>query len=321
MGYMELDAISDELDELEDFIVKNIGSPQALVSKAVDDLVRAGGKRIRPALTILTGRALGRTSEKLIPIAASMEIIHMATLVHDDIVDDSSLRRGIPTAQSKYGKDVAVFTGDFLFSKAFFVISQYASRENLRGFAVAIKRICEGEIEQYEQRYSLHTSLLKYLRRIRRKTGVLIALSCVAGAANSRTDKRMIRNLASYGMYFGLAFQITDDILDFIGNEGTIGKPVGNDILHGIYTLPLIYAMEHSDSKEELARLLLKRNYEKRDIMDIISIVKDSGGIEFSRNLASRYVSKGLKNIEKLKESPYKKALKELIVNVNKREY
>jgi heptaprenyl diphosphate synthase len=321
VGYKGLDIINEELNELEHFIEKNINSPQLLISSAVKDLASAGGKRIRPALTILIGKALGQKKQKLIPIAASMEIIHMATLVHDDIVDDAGVRRGRPTVQSRYGKDVAVFTGDYLFSKAFLVISQYADKESLKWFAYAIKRICEGEIEQYENRYSLNLSLLKYMRRIRRKTGVLLALSCMAGMPGRRLNIKLMRGLSSYGMNLGLAFQINDDILDYVGEESTVGKPVGSDIRQGVYTLPLIYAAGHSKRKDELVGILKKEAYSEEDISTVINIVRESGGIEYSKRLAERYVSKGLESIGFLKDNMYKKALTDLIVDLNKRNY
>lgn len=321
LGYKGLGIIKDELYELDQFIAANVRSPQVLISSAVDDLTAAGGKRIRPALTLLIGKAMGHKKEKLIPIAASMEIIHMATLVHDDIIDDAVIRRGKPTVQARYGKDVAVFTGDYLFSKAFFIISEYADKVSLKGFADAVRKICEGEIEQYENRYSREVSLLKYLRRIRRKTGVLLALSCMSGVIGRKINNKLIKSLGSYGMNLGLAFQINDDILDYTGDEKTVGKPVGNDLRQGVYTLPLIYALKYSKYKDELLKLLGKKEYCDEDINNMIEIVKLSGGLEFSRELAARYVEKGIKDIEFLKKSQYKDALKELIIGLNKRDY
>lgn len=320
MGYNGLDIISDELNELDQFIRESIVSPEMFISNAINDFVTAGGKRIRPALTILIGKALRFRKEKLIPVAASMEIIHMATLVHDDIVDNAVLRRNNETVQSRYGKDVAVFTGDYLFSKAFLIISQYAKKESLKGFADAIKRICEGEIEQYESRYSTDISLLKYLRRIRRKTGVLMSLSCKAGVFSWGKSK-LVKNLGEYGMNLGLAFQITDDVLDFVGDENTIGKPVGNDVRQGVYTLPLIYALNYSKYRNELSELLKKEEYDSEHINSVIEIVKLSGGIEFSQKLAERYIVKGIENVQCLKNNRYKDALIELIQNLNKRDY
>lgn len=321
LGFAGLDVIKDELEELERFIAENIISPQPLVSSAVCGLLSAGGKRVRPALTILVGKAIGCSDGILIPIAASMEIIHMATLVHDDIVDDASTRRGKTTVQSRYGKDVAVFTGDYLFSKAFLIVSQYADKYRLKGFSDAVKRICEGEIEQYENRFSLDISLLKYIRRIRKKTGVLLSLSCMVGAVNKKLKGKLIKSLGSYGMHLGMAFQITDDILDYTGEEKTVGKPVGNDIRQGIYTLPLIYCLKYSKYGNEMAELLNRSEYSEGDIGNIIEMVKLTGGIEFSRKLALRYVKKGLDDIELLKDTPYKKALKEFIMGLNEREY
>lgn len=321
MDYGALNVIEEELKDLENFIVEKVESPQMLISSAVRDLINAGGKRIRPALTILFGKALGYKTDKLIPLAASMEIIHMATLIHDDIVDDSSLRRGMPTIQSKYGKDVAVFTGDYLFSKAFLIVSEYENTEILKRLANGVKKICEGEIEQYESRYSLNISFLKYIRRIKKKTGMLMSISCIAGAFGKAANPKLIRNIGLYGMYLGLAFQITDDILDFMGDIKVIGKPVGNDIRQGVFTLPLIYALKYSDKKDDIYKILESSKYSDDDINKIIDIVKKSGGIEFSKKLSERYVNKGIKSIQNLKDSVYKKALCDLIYDLNSRKY
>jgi len=322
LKFRGLEVIEEELKELEEYIYKNIGSPQQLISSTVKDLVSAGGKRIRPALTILMGRALGQKVDKLIPVAASMEIIHMATLVHDDIVDDAEVRRGRKTVQSKYGKDIAVFTGDYLFSRAFDIIAEHADRQSLKGFSKAVRRICEGEIEQYENRFSLDFSLLKYLRRISRKTGMLLALSCSVGAMNKKSNLKYLKSIGAFGMCLGLAYQITDDILDFIGDEKTLGKPAGGDMKQGVYTLPLIYAAGHSPDKDKLFEILKRKDCcSEEDLRRAIEIVKDSGGIEFSKSLADRYVAKGIKSIEFLKDSKYKRALEALIVNLNSREY
>ncbi|MCK4257757.1 MAG: polyprenyl synthetase family protein [Halanaerobiales bacterium] len=230
------------LEEFESYLNNSLKARQPLISKAVVELIKAGGKRLRPAL-VFASAYYGKTTVDVLSVAASIEIMHMATLVHDDIIDEAKLHRGVQTIQLKYGKDIAVFTGDYLFAQSFLLLSGEANTEMLQRVAKGVKLICEGEVDQYQNRYNLDVSLLKYFRRIRRKTAILFQVSCFFGAYQGKLKKKQQYILSKYGKYLGMAFQITDDILDVSSSEEIAGKPVGNDFL------------------EELLDYIVKRNY------------------------------------------------------------
>jgi heptaprenyl diphosphate synthase len=305
--------IDNDIAQVDAFIRAHLMSKQGILKLAIQELLEAGGKRLRPTLVLLSGKFGRYEKEKLIPLAAAIEILHMATLVHDDIIDDSKMRRGMPTVQSRWGKDIAVFTGDFLFTKAFLVLTQNATFENMRKLSKVVKAICEGEIEQYQSRYNKDVTLLQYLKRIGRKTALLFALSCQVGAVESKCSPQITWHLRKFGFNFGMAFQITDDLLDFVGDPKKAGKPVGNDFIQGIYTLPLIYAINSSCYKHEIETIIDKENHEYEGINRIMELVSLSGGIDYSKALARRYLKRANTHIKALPSIPEKAAFNTLV--------
>ncbi len=312
--------VKEDMKKIDEFILANVKTNSPTIKKAIDDLVLSGGKRIRPLLVIAIARMGEYSEEKIIPIAASIEIMHMATLIHDDIIDDSKMRRGRKSIQSKYGKETAVFTGDFLFSQAFNLIADIISKENLKLIARGVKAICEGEIEQFDSRYNLDLSIRKYLKRIYRKTALLFAISCESGASQAGLTKEMIRAMRHFGLEIGVAFQIVDDILDYEGVERIVGKPLGSDLLNGIYTLPLIFALK-TDRKTAIEPILKKRNLSKRDVNLIIKEVRLSGGIDYAKELALKYVKKAVKYLEVMPDCEQKNLMMDIADDVLKRNY
>ncbi len=314
--------LADELKEVDRCIERTLDSRQPLLRQTIKELVEAGGKRLRPALLLLAGR-FGRkfSPEDLIPLAAIIEILHMATLIHDDVIDDAVIRRGKPSVQARWGKDVAVFTGDFLLSKAFFLLTENTSFQELQKVASAMKKICEGEIEQYQSRFNIEGSLKQYLKRISYKTAVLFALSTHIGAHQSGCTQRETWHLRRAGAELGMAFQIQDDILDFEGKQGVVGKPVGNDFLQGVFTLPLVYAMNHGKYGEETRRILSKDQYGKEDVQRVIDLVHISGGIDYSRKIRQRYHQKAINHIKALADIPARRFLEDLVVDLGGRQY
>ena len=321
IDWEKVPGLVEELEEVDSCMARTLQSKQKFLTTTLEELMQAGGKRLRPVLLLLSGRFGDYQAEKLIPLAAIIEILHMATLVHDDIIDDARLRRGHRTVQSRWGKDIAVFTGDFLFSNAFFLLTQNASFEYLQKAAMAIRKICEGEIDQYYSRYDIHITLKQYLKRISFKTAILFALSCQIGAQESKCQPRDEWHLQNIGGNLGMAFQITDDILNFQGQESIVGKPVGNDLVQGVYTLPLVYSLSRAEYRLELEGLLAKSIYEQEDISHIIDIVVDSGGITFSQKIVKRYHDKALKHIRALQESPARLMLEEMVEELTLRQY
>lgn len=315
-----LDIVGDDLTKVDEHIKNVLSSKQKILESALKELLEAGGKRLRPALVLLSGK-FGKYDEKrLIPLAAAVEILHMATLVHDDIIDESKIRRGRPTIQSRWGKDVAVFTGDFLFAKTFLLLAHSTTVENMQGLSKVVKAVCEGEIAQYQSRYDKHVTIRQYLKRIGRKTALLFALSCYIGAKESECSLKVVRCLREFGFNFGMAFQITDDLLDFTGNPVKMGKPVGSDFIQGVYTLPLIYAI-NSSYRDEVIGILDKEDYVPEDVERVIELVYASGGIEYSKNLARDYLKRARTFIDGLVSIPAKAALQNLVEGLIERSY
>ena len=204
-------------------------------------------------------------------------------------------RRGTITTQSKFGKDVAVFTGDYLFSLAFLILSGEADVELLKRLARAIKYICEGEIDQYQNRYNMDISFRKYFRRIRRKTAILFQASCFSGSFQGKLDNRLKYTLSKYGKYFGMIFQITDDILDIASEERIIGKPVGNDFSQGVYTLPFVYALQ-----DDTVRVKLNEALEKEDRDLVCQVINGTEAISRTKNVIKMYEKEALLSLKKL---------------------
>ncbi len=312
------DIIGDELKRVDEYIKDALLSKQKVLEAALKELLEAGGKRLRPALVLLSGKFGKYNDKKLIPLAAAVEILHMATLVHDDIIDDSKIRRGRPTVQSRWGKDIAVFTGDFLFAKTFLLLAHSTTFENMRGLSKVVKAICEGEIAQYQSRYNKYVTVKQYLKRIGRKTALLFALSCYIGAHESECPSNVVRCLREFGFNFGMAFQITDDLLDFTGDPAKTGKPVGSDFVQGVYTLPLIYAI-NSSYRDEIIKILDRESYAPEDVERVIELVHASGGIEYSRNMARGYLKRASTFIDGLAPIPAKAALENLLDGLTER--
>ncbi|MGM0501052.1 MAG: polyprenyl synthetase family protein [Bacillota bacterium] len=307
-----------ELDQFENYLQECLDSKQLLVKEAIVNLAKAGGKRVRPALIIATARLGDYQQQQVWNLAAAVEILHMATLVHDDIVDESSLRRGTETVQAKHGKDVAVFTGDYLFSLAFNILSDQATRQQLKKVAEIINKICEGEIQQYQDRYKYSLSYKGYYQRIKRKTALLFEGSCALGAGAAGFDKLEIKRLAHYGRYLGMAFQLTDDILDFREETDNLGKPNTNDFTQGIYTMPILYILKEKEKGTVLKKFLENPQINNRKIKQIVA---ENGGLEYALEIARRYIVKARKKLRKFPDNNYKEVLRGLTNEVIDRNF
>lgn len=311
--------VERELEIVKGIMLKNVKCSEKNIETALEELINSSGKMLRPAFLLLSSKFGEINSEKIYNLGALVEMLHMATLIHDDIIDDAPIRRGNETTQSKYGKNYAVFMGDFLFSKCFMLVSDGTSVKNLKMVSKVIARICIGEIEQFSHKFSRNVSINKYLKRIAAKTAALFSLSLYIGASESGCSEKFCKNIGKAGYNLGMAFQIIDDILDFNSNELIIGKPVGNDLKEGIYTLPLIYTLQ-KDNKA-LLELLVKESYSDDDIDKIIEYVNNSGGIDMSRDLAKKYTEKAFKQLSSLPESNSKKVLMEVTEKLLVRKY
>jgi len=311
--------IQSELEVVSKIIKNNIKTNEKVIENALLELLNSGGKLLRPAFLIISGKFGDYNRDKILPLAAVIEMLHMATLVHDDIIDDSLLRRNSPTTQAKYGKDVAVFMGDYLFSRCFLVLSKNNSMEDMQEVAKVISTICKQEINQFTSRFSEDMSIKKYLKRIGGKTAALFALSFYVGAKQSNCDEKLSRQLGRIGYEIGMAFQIVDDILDYTGEEKEVGKPVGNDLKEGLYTLPLISA--YKKDKTRLEGLLSKESMTEENVNEIIKTTIELGGIEKSRELAIKYTNKTFKRIKALPNCESKNILLRITEKLLKRKY
>lgn len=301
VGYFE-----EDLLEIRKIILNNLKDKDTNVQSLMNNLGSVDGKLIR-AIFVLIGGSFGKIEKNnLRHIAAAVEILHLATLVHDDIVDDSNLRRGKNTINATHGTKSALFMGDYLFSESYILFSKFVSLQSITNVSKTIKFICKSEINQFLTAYSLSTTIKDYFIRINGKCATLFSLSLSIGAFEGNLDKKTIQDLNKIGYYSGMAFQLVDDILDITTNKLTLGKPSENDVKKGIYSLPIL--IEIKDKNEVLIDAL-----ENDDLIKIIEIVKNSNGLRKTKEVAEKYTYKALKLIDELPASTERLALKSIV--------
>lgn len=290
--------IKKDLSSLENLLHETVSSQVDLITDIGNHLISSGGKRIRPALYLLATKSNPNLDKNYVmPLAMALEMIHTASLVHDDVLDNAATRRGSATANAKWGNNIAVLTGDYLFAKAFAAIAKndYGPRIS-ECLATILCDLSEGEILQNHFGYSIPNSLDIYYDRIAKKTANFIAISCEIGAIVAKLSEKDILALREYGYCIGMAFQIVDDILDLTSDSQKIGKPAGNDILQGVITLPVIYAYNHSADNKELKSIIENRKMTTEDLARAIEIVKDSNSIEFAKQTVVDFLNRA-KNV------------------------
>jgi heptaprenyl diphosphate synthase len=282
---MDLSALESRLREL-------IEADPDVVSAPMADLFAAGGKRIRPALVLLAGKIGTYDLDRLNPAAMAVELTHAATLVHDDVIDRATVRRGRPTVAASLGDEPAIVVGDYYFAKAYEQAASTQSPEVVTILADAVMKICAGEVRQQAIRRHYHQTIDEYMPRIEAKTATLLAASCDIGALLGGLEAAPRAHLRDYGRLLGLAFQIADDVLDYTGTEDEVGKPIGHDIAEGFATLPLMLAMEEASIAGRLSPLL-RSGHELTAVEaeQVVALVRSSRGpqraIERARSLAS----------------------------------
>jgi heptaprenyl diphosphate synthase len=263
------------------------------------DLFAAGGKRLRPALVLLAAMCGRYELERLRPAAMAVELTHAATLVHDDVIDRSAVRRGRPTVAAALGDEPAIVIGDFYFAKAYEFAARTDSPEVVGILARAVMEICAGEVRQQAIRYRYSTDVTEYMGRIRAKTAALLASCCDIGALLAGIDSPHRKALESYGVLLGLAFQIADDVLDYTGSEGEVGKPIGHDIAEGFATLPLMLAMKDKVRVERLETVLRDgRKLSADEARRVVEEVRAGGGAEQATAVAREYASAARAQLE-----------------------
>ncbi|WP_125705160.1 polyprenyl synthetase family protein [Lacticaseibacillus daqingensis] len=293
-------ALAPELDETLALIATNIHPNNQPVADALLAMINAGGKLLRPAYCLLFSQFKPVDRKKMIALAAAVESLHTATLVHDDIIDKSATRRGLPTISAQFGQDVAVYAGDYLFVVCFKLIAHWASDlRSVQQDSASMERILNGELAQMGRRYNVKMTIDDYLNQVSGKTGQLFALACFLGAYESGNTGRFAKAAEHTGMAVGIAFQLLDDILDYTGTLDSIGKPVHEDIRQGVYSAPLILAM--IDHRAAFAPYLQKQAaMTDADIAAVLQLVADYNGVGQARQLAARYTDKALAGMAKL---------------------
>ncbi len=308
-------AVEKELREAEEFTRKLLDSDVLSVLSAGQYILKSGGKRVRPAITLLSGKMLGAEEEKLIPVSAAMEFIHTATLLHDDIVDGAKLRRGKPSANAVFGSDVAVLVGDYMFAKAVWTFAEFGGKDVLKVALRAIQEMSEGELIQLERSGKFDPSEEAYFDIIYRKTATLISACTESGAIIASSDSNVRERLRLYGKFIGFSFQIIDDILDFVSDDKSIGKPAGNDLKEGKITYPLISIIGKLTEQElNFARSVIENApAPERDINRLRELVIERGGVKEAYKKALEFSQLAKRQIEPFAaDNLYAKALLEI---------
>jgi heptaprenyl diphosphate synthase len=282
--------VRDELVNVERELASITSSQVDVLNEINEHLHRAGGKRLRPALYLLCAGNRPGAPHKVLPIAVAIELIHMATLVHDDVIDNAATRRGVPSANARWGNNAAVLGGDYLFAKAFSLLATLSGHEVLKILTDAICAMCEGEITQIRDSFNPWVVEEGYLQRIAQKTAQLIGASCQLGAMTAGLAAEEAVSLYQFGFGIGMAFQITDDILDVTASAEQLGKPTGNDLRQGVLTLPVIRALAVGNRSEQLREIILNRDMSPAKVKEALAIVDDTDGVDYSYSRVGYYL-------------------------------
>lgn len=301
--------IEDDMADVDVMIHARLQSDVALINQLGHYIINSGGKRLRPALVILSARACGYEGRNYANLATIIEFIHTATLLHDDVVDGSEMRRGKETANTLWGNEASVLVGDFLYTRAFEMMVEMDSMPLMKILSNTTNIIAEGEVLQLLNCNDPNTSESAYLQVIHHKTAKLFEAAGQLGAVISKSPNNLEQAMAEYAMHLGSAFQLVDDILDYSESSETIGKNIGDDLAEGKPTLPLIYAMQHgNDLQKQIIRHAIE-NGERDRIDTIITIIQETGAIDYTNQAALKEAQNAKKALEPLPNSIYKEAL------------
>lgn len=325
MNWLEDEILNRQLSVVTNNMRLDLKSGNHYLNESLDYLLLSGGKMLRPIL-LLIGSRFGKIYLKketnLIDLATAIETLHIATLLHDDVIDEAKMRRGQESIQSKYSKEYAIYMGDYLLSKCFLLLTQIQIPKELAiKLAKVVTRICMGEMSQNSNRFNTSVTAMGYLRIISGKTAALFAISLSAGSYITNTTEEITKRLAQAGYQLGMAFQIVDDLLDFIGNENEVGKDLRSDILQGYYCMPVIFALRDETLQQNEIQTLFSSGIDMNNIDYVIALIKKSGAIEKTLDLAKRYHSRAVNIINKLPENSGKDLLLSLIPKLMERIY
>lgn len=307
-----LSPIATDMQQLDQVIRASLYSEVSLINQISDYIINAGGKRLRPALVILTTRALGATPQQMtqaIELAAIVEFIHTATLLHDDVVDESDMRRGRLTANAEYGNSAAVLVGDFLYSRSFQMMVKIGLMDVMDVLSDATNTIAEGEVLQLLNCKDPEVTEARYMQVIDFKTAKLFEASCRLAGIVTGQSKDTTANLGRFGAELGSAFQLIDDVLDYAGESAALGKNVGDDLREGKPTLPLIHAMQHAEPHVQTRIRDAIANGGTQDVSDIMASIEHTGSLDYTRNKALALAESAKYRLNSLGESPFRHAM------------
>ncbi|MBV5338708.1 MAG: polyprenyl synthetase family protein [Deltaproteobacteria bacterium] len=303
--------IGEDLKLVEQQFRKDLQSDVPLIRKVGEYVLSSGGKRVRPALLLLAARLSDYAGDKAVPLASVIEFIHTATLLHDDVVDSATLRRGLASANTLWGNEASVLVGDFLFSKSFSLMVNVGSLDILRVLSDATTVIAEGEVMQLLCTGELDLTEERYIKVVRSKTAILMSAACEAGAILGAAVPNQQQALADFGMDLGIAFQLMDDILDYTATEEEFGKCIGHDLEEGKITLPLIHTLKQCSDSEHavIAAVVEKDEMSLDDFRAVSGIVKQYGGIAYTVEAAHSYINRCKGHLDLFSPSPVRDAL------------
>jgi geranylgeranyl pyrophosphate synthase len=303
--------IQPDMVEVEALIRSTSRVDFQYMAELLEYSLEAGGKRIRPALTLLSGQFYDYDTDYIYPMAVAVELLHTATLIHDDAIDKSAVRRGRSTINAVWGEDQAILLGDYLFARAGETCASTGNVRVIRLFSQTLATISSGEIRQAYDAFRLEQTREDYFYKIGRKTASLFHLSTESGAVLSGAPESAVQALVEYGYNLGIAFQIVDDILDFIGTREELGKPVGSDLMQGTLTLPSMLLLERYPENNPVQRIF-QQSGGAEEVQRAIEMVRDSGVAQECYKLASEYVAEGCRGLDILPDVPARSALREL---------
>ncbi len=311
------DLVRPHIEKVESQILEQVQAFDPGVEPYMEYICDTNGKRIRPALAILTGGATGDLEDDHLNLGVILELIHMATLVHDDIIDGATTRRQVATANAKWGNGMAVLLGDALFSHALKLSTDFDNREICRAISLASREVCQGEILQSQRRFDLNVTKKDYFKMIEMKTGALFAAACQLSAMISETPKEISDAMFDYGMKLGTAYQIYDDVVDLIGSEDQIGKTLGTDLEKGKLTLPILNLLERADpkQKEQLSKRIIEQ--QPLDLPVLVGIAEYEGSMAEALETATQLVAEARATLDLLAPSEFTTAMNNITLFVD----
>ena len=312
--------VQERLQQVEALLYAQIDTRLSGLSSALCQLIASGGKRIRPRVSLLTASMLGADEHKSVLLAAAIELLHTATLIHDDLVDNASLRRGVSTLNARFSPAITVLAGDFAFARAAKLASETASSSVTRLFAETLAVMTDGELTQASRNRGI-TSRAEYYHWIHAKTASLFQLATGAAALLSEADDRLVASAYEFGYAIGMAFQIVDDVLDFTGDQRSLGKPTGSDLRQGVITLPVLCFLEtHPDDPDILRIIKDPRGRKNFRLNRILAAIRENGATHQALSEAGNFVQRALAALDDLPATPERSALAEIAHSIINRD-